>query len=339
MKMLSLILLLFSASFLAASPNAGEAKHNAPAAVDPFDQVKKMGRGVNILGYDPFWRDEAKARFKKEHFQRIREGGFQTVRVNLHAFRHMDADNQLSPAWLKKLDWVVNNALEAGLIVILDEHDFQVFGQDATGPAPKLLAFWQQISERYQSRPGEVVFEILNEPNGKLDSKAWNELFREALGIIRKTNPTRNVVIGPASWNNINALNTLDLPADDRHIIATVHYYIPMEFTHQGASWTKSTTHLSGITWGTEAERRRVEQDFAKVQEWAKANQRPILLGEFGAYDKGDIESRARYTSHVARTAESHGWAWAYWQFDSDFVVFDMAKNDWNRPIWKALVP
>ena len=80
-------------------------------------------------------------------------------------------------------------------------------------------------------------------------------------------------------------------------------------------------------------------KDFARVQDWSKANDRPILLGEFGAYDKADMASRARYTACVARTAESLGWAWAYWQFDSDFVAFDMRKGEWVEPIWKALVP
>ena len=30
------------------------------------------------------------------------------------------------------------------------------------------------------------------------------------------------------SWNNINALPSLELPSDDQHIIVTVHYYLPM---------------------------------------------------------------------------------------------------------------
>ena len=75
------------------------------------------------------------------------------------------------------------------------------------------------------------------------------------------------------------------------------------------------------------------------MQQWSKAQRRPILLGEFGAYDKGDMESRAAYTAYVARTAESLGWAWTYWQFDSDFIVWDMAKDGWVQPIWRALVP
>jgi endoglucanase len=201
------------------------------------------------------------------------------------------------------------------------------------------LAFWEQVAGQFAHAPDDVLFEILNEPNGQLTSARWNGLLKEALAVIRRTNPTRNVVIGPASWNSINSLASLELPPEDRHIVVTVHYYSPMEFTHQGARWNRATANLSGVTWGTDSERQRLREDLARVQQWSTAQHRPILLGEFGAYEKGDLESRVRYTAAVARTAESLGWAWAYWQFDGDFIVFDMAKDDWVQPIWKALVP
>lgn len=57
----------------------------ATADLTPHAQVKAMARGVNILGYDPIWRDPAKARFRLDHLARIKRGGFDTVRVNLHA--------------------------------------------------------------------------------------------------------------------------------------------------------------------------------------------------------------------------------------------------------------
>ena len=307
--------------------------------VDASDQVKQMGRGMNIIGYDPLWQDFCKARFQERHFRRIREGGFQTVRINLQAFAHMNADNRLSAGWFKTLDWAVNTALANGLAVILDEHDFNVCGEDAVACKPKLAAFWQQVSEHYRDAPAKVVFEILNEPNRKLTPELWNDYARQTLATIRETNPTRNVIIGPGNWNSIYALGKLDLPENDRHIIVTVHYYLPMAFTHQGAPWVKEMAKLSGVTWGSEDEKRRVDADFAGVQQWASANQRPILLGEFGAYDKGDMDSRVAYTSHLARTAESLGWAWTYWQFDSDFIVYNIDKDQWVEPIKKALIP
>jgi endoglucanase len=331
------LLILFCAAFSvrAAQPDLAAKGFEAK---DAHAQVREMRRGVNVLGYDPFWRDEGKARFKEAHFKRIREGGFQTIRVNLHAFRRMDAENKLEPAWLKKLDWVVEHGLAAGLVVILDEHDFQAVAADAEKGKTRLLAFWEAISKRYKNKSNSLLFEILNEPNGQFTADVWNTFLLEALSVIRGSNPERNVIIGPASWNSIRELDKLKLPEKDRHIIVTVHYYLPMQFTHQGAPWTPSTAQLSGITWGTEQDKAKVKADFEGVQKWAKANDRPIFLGEFGAYDKGDIDSRVAYTRTVARTAEASGWAWAYWQFDGDFIVFDMKKDDWNTPIHDALV-
>jgi len=315
----------------------------AQAAVFPWvgamDQVKKMNRGLNIIGYDPLWKDPAKARFQESHFRRIREGGFQTVRVNLHAFAHMDANRRLSAAWFATADWVVKNAVANDLTVILDEHNFVECGKDAEGCKPKLMAFWEQVSEHYKDAPASVVFEIMNEPNGQVTPAMWNVWVREALGIIRKTNPTRNVVIGPAEWNGIRGLGQLELPENDRHIIATVHYYLPMTFTHQGAPWSKEGAKLSGVTWGTDEDKRKVDADFAGVQQWAKAAGRPMLLGEFGAYDKADMESRVRYTAYLCRAAEALGWCWTYWQFDSDFLAWDMSKDGWVEPIRAALAP
>jgi endoglucanase len=41
----------------------------------------------------------------------------------------------------------------------------------------------------------------------------------------------------------------------------------------------------------------------------------------------------------VARAAEAHGFGWTYWQFDSDFVLWDMKADGWVQPILGALVP
>ena len=314
---------------------------DAAEAVDPFVQIKRLGRGVNILGYDPIWDDFDKARFTERHFQLIHDAGFQTVRINLHALQRLSASNgyKLDGAWIKTLDWAVKEALENHLMVILDLHNFTDIAKDPEGYKPRFLAYWKQIAAHFQDAPDSVLFELLNEPNRKLTPELWNEFLSEVLPIIRAMNPTRTLVIGPPFWNSIDHLDDLVLPEDDRNIIVTVHYYQPMRFTHQGAPWQKEAVHLSGETWGSVEEKARVEQDFARVQNWSRQHHRPILLGEFGAYEKAPMESRARYTAHVARTAESLSWAWTYWQFDADFIVYDIDKDQWVEPILKALIP
>lgn len=314
-----------------------------PAAAqsgDAWQTAATLKRGVNVLGYDPLWRDPAQARFQTRHFRIIREGGFDFVRVVLFAFRRMDADNRLDPAWLEKIDWIVREATAAGLSVILDEHDFDACSNDPDACEPKLVAFWKQIGERYKSAPKSVLFELLNEPHAKLDAARWNAMLATLIPVVRATNPGRTLVIGPTQWNNLGQLPTLELPAADRNILVTFHSYEPFRFTHQGAPWVEGMRGVSGVKF-TDADAAAIKADYDKVAAWSKAADRPVLLGEFGAYDKSGtpIEERARYTAAVRREAEAHGFPWAYWQFDSDFVVWDMARDAWVEPIRAALIP
>jgi len=276
--------------------SAAEIKSTAgPAQVDAAVQNRKLGRGVNIIGYDPIWRSFERGRFKARHFRLIKQGGFDTVRINLHPFRHMDpgGDHALSRSWLEVLDWAVEQALRNDLMVILDLHEFNTMGTDPEGNRSKFLAFRRQIAPRYRGASPNLVFELLNEPSRKLTPELWNIYYREALAIIRRTNPTRTVIVGPPSWNSVKHLDGLNLPAEDRNLIVTVHYYTPMDFTHQGASWA-GRRDKTGVEWrGTPEERAAIAADFRAVQQWSKANGRPILLGEFGAYDKGPMDSRA----------------------------------------------
>ena len=319
----------------AASADAKPVLKQLPATLDsPFH------RGVNVLGYDPYWKDVGKRRFQWRHFTEIRRGGFDFVRLNLQAFRFMDSSNRLDPAWLAKLDDVVSEAQKAGLGIIIDEHDFNPCSEDLDVCRTKLSAFWQQVAPRFAKAPRNVAFELLNEPHDKLNGEPWNLLFAEELAIVRQTNPTRIVVVGPTHWNSVKDLPQLKLPAD-RNLLVTFHYYEPFHFTHQGAGWVPEVTHLHGITWGSAAERAALKADFDTVRTWSAANHRPILLGEFGAYDKSGtpVDLRVAYTSAVRCDAERHGFGWAYWQFDSDFIVWDMARDQWVQPIKDALIP
>ncbi|MDR6787677.1 endoglucanase [Sphingomonas sp. BE138] len=310
--------------------------HSGPA----WQAAARLKRGVNIIGYDPMWRDPAKARFQTRHFRVIREGGFDFVRVVLQSFDHMDAQNRLDPRWLATLDRVVKEATAAGLGVILDEHDFNRCSEAPDACEPKLLAFWEQIGARYRDAPDTVLFELLNEPHAPLDAARWNAMLARLIPAVRATNPRRTLVIGPTRWNNLEELPTLRLPERDRNILVTFHSYEPFRFTHQGASWAGEMAKLKNVPF-TAADEARIKADYDKVAAWSKANDRPVLMGEFGAYEKSGtpVADRARYTATVRREAEAHGFPWAYWQFDSDFIVYDIDRDRWVEPIRAALIP
>lgn len=317
---------------------AGTAVAAKPSS-SAWDAQRRLDRGVNIIGYDPLWSDFRKRHFKEEYFGKIRAAGFSNVRIVLQSFGHMDAHNRLSKTWLDTLDWAINSATRAGLNVIVDEHDFDKCSENVDTCRTKLIAFWQQVGYHLRKRGDNVMFELLNEPHDKLDAAHWNKLLAEVIPVVRRENPTRNLVIGPTQWNSLHQLDTLQLPENDRHIIVTFHYYDPMHFTHQGASWVDGMANVSGVAWGSPEERAKIDSDFDSVAAWSKAHDRPIFLGEFGALEGGEMKYRVAWTSAVARSAERHGFAWAYWQFDGNFIVYDEKKEDWVRPILKALIP
>lgn len=325
------------ASALALAATAASAQPVAPARATMFQSP--FHRGVNVLGYDPYWKDVSQRRFQWRHFGEIRRAGFDHVRLVLQAFSHMDAQNRLNPVWLAKLDDVVRKAQKAGLGIIIDEHDFNACSEDLVVCRTKLTAFWQQVAPRFANAPRNVAFELLNEPHDKLNGEPWNVLFAQVLGTVRQTNPTRIVVVGPTHWNSLHDLPLLKLPADP-YLLVTFHYYDPFHFTHQGAGWVEETKNLHGVTWGSDSDRAAVKADFATVTAWAAANRRPILLGEFGAYDKSGtpIDMRVAYTSGVRCEAERHRFGWDYWQFDSDFIAWNMKANGWVKSIRDALV-
>lgn len=330
-----------AAAQAAEEPRAAEKVHQNARTPDAFARNNRLGRGVNVLGYDPIWKDQQKARFQEKYFRLIQEAGFNHVRVNLHPFRDAKpgADGKPSAAWFEALDWAIEHALANRLVVILDFHEFQAMGDDPAGKKDRFLAVWRQIAEHCKDAPDDVVFEILNEPNKKLTAELWNPMLRAALAIIRKSNPRRTVVVGPTSWNGIKDLDKLDLPERDQNLIVTVHYYSPFPFTHQGAAFA-GLKDKTGVPWnGTGEEQRAILKDFDKAQAWAEKHHRTIYLGEFGAYDKADMAARVRWASFVAREAEKRTWSWAWWQFDGDFVLYDVRRDRWVEPIRRALVP
>src|SRR5262249_51370499 len=156
-----------------------------------------------------------------------------------------------------------DQALANKLNIIVNVHHYDEMDADPDKQQARLVALWEQIAARYKDRPAGVYFELLNEPHDKLTEARWNAAIPALLAAVRKTNPTRPVIVGPGQWNGIRALDKLELPRDDRNLIVTVHCYDPFEFTHQGASWVKGSEQWKGRKWtGTEEEQAALRKQF-----------------------------------------------------------------------------
>jgi hypothetical protein len=185
-----------------------------------------------------------------------------------------------------------------------------------------------------------LYFELLNEPHGNLTSSLWNKLIQDSIEVIRETNQDRKIIVGPVDWNNVYRLEDLIIPANDKNIIVTFHFYTPFEFTHQGAEWISPSPPVGKRWTESEAERNQITNELDIAAQWAvKHNNIPIFLGEFGAYSKADMASRVRWTHFVAREAEKRNIAWCYWEFCSGFGVYDPVKNEWREDLLNALIP
>jgi endoglucanase len=278
----------------------------------------------------------------ESYFAAIADAGFDSVRLpvrwSAHASEH--APWTIEQTFLDRVAWAVDTALDHGLAVVLNVHHYERLMELPEVETDRFLAIWQQIAARFSEYPDLLMFELLNEPSHRLDAERWNALLWPTIERLRRSNPVRTLIVGPALFNHIRQLDTLSLPVDDRHLIVTVHYYQPRQFTHQGASWQTGSAQWLGTTWhGSASEREPIEGDLRAAARWAQHHGRPLYLGEFGVIREADPASRAAWTRFVARTAESLGYSWAYWEFASGFSVYDTDRRQWDPAMLDALIP
>ncbi|MBC7188255.1 MAG: glycoside hydrolase family 5 protein [Calditrichaeota bacterium] len=311
--------------------------------LDPFVQNTLLARGVNLgNALEAPNEGDWGVVLEERYFQLIKEAGFTAVRIPVRWSAHASnkAPFLIDPAFVERVDWAVNQALHRGLAVVLNIHHYEEMMEDPTGHKERFLSLWRQIAQRYRDYPAELFFELLNEPNGNLTAEVWNTLLPEAIAAVRASNPYRILIIGPGQWNAVGALESLRLPEDERGIIVTFHYYNPFQFTHQGAEWVQGSQAWLGTTWtGTPQQKNAIELEFVRAKLWAEQHNRPLFVGEFGAYSKADMNSRALWTGFVARQAEKYGMSWCYWEFCAGFGVYDRNANDWHYPLLRALIP
>lgn len=309
----------------------------------------------------------------EDHFALAKEGGFDHVRLPVRFSAHALAASPytIDATFLARVDWAIERATAHGLGVILDVHHYQEIMEQPDAHRERLLAFWQQLAQRYANQPERVVFEILNEPNKKLDSTKLNALYAEVITIIRRTNPTRLIMADSYFWASTEHLAALKLP-DDPNVVAHFHMYQPILFTHQGASWMEPEFQTTGVvfpgpppqpltplpgaqkvdwvsSWfagynGVDAARNpgglaTIRAEFDRASEYAKTTGRRVYLGEFGAIDKADMASRVRFLTAVREEAEKRGIGWCYWDDGGSFQLMKPKERAWVEPLKKALIP
>lgn len=309
-----------------------------------WEMKERLGRGINMGNmFEAPTETEWGNPWKPEYFRIIAELGFTHVRLPVRwettARSSSNPPYTISATFMNRIKLVVDSALANNLHIVFNMHHHEALFTNPAGQKDRFMAQWRQISEFFKDYPDSLLFEPLNEPNGNLTPELWNVFFPEVLSIIRETNPDRTVLIGTPEWGGLGGLPKLEIPDDD-NIILTIHYYNPFNFTHQGAEWSgeQSQAWLGTKWFDTEADRAVIHNEFQLAKNISEEHNIPIHVGEFGAYSKADMESRARWTTYLARWFESQGFSWAYWEFSAGFGIYNPSTKKLVDPLVNALL-
>ena len=307
-----------------------------------FKQNKLLGSGITIgNALEAPNEGDWGVTIQEEYFKIIKDVGFNSVRIPVKWSAH---SMNIPPYTIKanffnRIDEVLGWSFKYNLAVIINMHSYDEIMQNPAAEKERFLNIWKQISIHYKDYSANLFFEILNEPNSSLTAELWNVFLKEAVAVIRQTNPGRSILIGTAEWGGLSALQKLEFPPDDKNLILSIHYYLPFEFTHQGAEWVAGSTDWLGTRWeGNIVEQEILCRDIQTAATWAALRNVPFNLGEFGSYYKADINSRFRWTAAVSAAARIYGASFNYWEFCSGFGIYNRDTKKFN-PLLSALIP
>lgn len=314
----------------------------------------QLKRGVNLGNNWESPPGEWGIKFDTADLDQIAAEGFDHIRVPV-AWQYRMKGEAIDPAFVAEIEPMLRHALSKRLRIILNWQHFDDLSRDPEGKRAEFMRVWGILATHFKDWPKELMFELINEPNTKMDGEVMASVYAKAIRTIRRTNPGRTILVDPPQWASCTTLGRLVLPENDHNLIVSVHCYEPFEFTHQGASWV-GLTELQGITYpGPPASplslpaslrdaadraawikgyntlpaaenpcsKRAIERALDEAVRWSGYFGRPIHLGEFGSNRLADQASRLRYARDVRTIAESRRIPWTVWEWKAGFGYWD----------------
>ena len=262
----------------------------------------------------------------------IKNCGFNTVRIPVTWFQHMDSQGRIDPAWLDRVGEVTDYVLDNGMFAVINvQHDDQswlIADRENEKTACDLLAeIWTQIAARFADYDEKLIFETMNEPRVVGAEFEWsgndegrevvNRLNEAALSAIRKTggnNDKRYVfVTGYAASDLEENYTAIEVP-DDPHVMVSLHYY---PGTAHRSEFSDCENRLSL------KERRDI---YKKIRGFYKTFSRKgvgVCITEFGWTDREHLDNLADKAAFLVNTAGRFGFCCFVWDNGADFRVID----------------
>jgi len=299
------------------------------------DLVPVLGTGLNIgntleaIGGETAWGNPA---VSAEFLAFVRQSGFQSIRLPVSWDQYADRTTALiSPSWLARVKTVVQQALDAGLAVVVNAHwdggwlENHVTGADRAAVTARQTAYWQQIATAFRDFDDRVVFAGANEPNAKTEAQmevllAYHQAFVDAVRSTGGRNSHRVLVVqGPNTDIDLTLklMNTLPSDPAAHRLMVEIHDYTPWNFTgmtqdeswgnqffYWGAGNHSATDTAHNPTYGEEP---TVDEAFARLKARFVDHGIPVIVGEFGAQKRTNLSGEA-LTLHLKSRVSYHGY-------------------------------
>ncbi|MDD7403280.1 MAG: glycoside hydrolase family 5 protein [Butyribacter sp.] len=288
----------------------------------------------------------------KRLFKQVAAVGFKSVRIPVTWLSAVTVNGstgtvntQECDAILDRVKEVVDMAIDYDLFVIIDVHHdggenvtgkwLDITASNQTGIQNAFEALWTRIAQRFRSYDQHLIFESMNEVmesnnySTNVSDEIWtnindlNQIFVEAVRGAGGSNTNRFLMV-PGYNTNIDSTVSAGfrLPDDtvSNRLMVSVHFYDPYNFTLNTGDG--STTSI------TEAESAYIGTQFAKLKTTFVDEGIPVILDEFGAVDKDNLDAIAAYTTEVVSQAQAKGIGYGYW--DNGYTG-DYGMGLWNR--------
>lgn len=330
--------------------SAAERQNCSAVSQQTCDVAHKLGKGINLGNMlDAPREGDWGVNVEPEFFDLVAEK-FDTVRIPIRWSNHASTSQLaiIDEAFFQRVEMIIDKYLARERYVIINMHHYnQLFGDklnpnefsvDESVVQARFLSMWKQISLRFKDKSDKLIFEILNEPHGKLENRAWYDLMNQALAVIRVENPNRVIMIAPSGnrYESLDELANVLSNGYDKNVILAFHNYAPFPYTHQGTSWMP--WFPKGVSCCSPEQKNLMKTQLMKAIDWNKRFGIPVHLGEFGANNQSSDKDRATYNKEVVSLMNRYSVGWTYWELASSFGIYNPKSREWNQLLLDSLL-
>ncbi len=281
------------------------------------NKVDKMGLEAETTWGNP--------KTTNEMLDAVKAKGFNTIRVPVTWYQHVDENYTIDAEWLARVKEVVDHCYNNGMYVILNLHHEEPYQNRSTLGADYeeingyVTALWGQLAETFKDYDQHLIFETMNEPRATGTDHEWwgptaeevdtiNKINANSLDVIRKAggqNETRLVMMpGYCASSDTSMMSKVVIPDDD-FVAASVHAYSPYSFA-MDATYTEHDTF-------TDANKNELVSIMDGIRKTFSDKDIPVVLGEFSASNFDNTDARCEWAEAYLTTAKTFGFPCVLW--------------------------